>query len=85
MVVNLSILSPSSSLALNDTFLSISSLIFMNGLVEVCPVSCLSNFSLVSILLAVSTACLRSSIGNSIQYNFVGSVFLNTSNTRGSS
>ena len=41
--------------------------------------SCLSNFSLVSILLAVSTACLRSFIGNSVQYNFVESMFLNTS------
>ena len=78
MTVNLSILSPNSSLALNDTFLSVPSLIFMNGLAEVCPVSCLSNFSLVNILFAVSTACLRSSMGNSIQYNFVGSVFLNT-------
>ena len=36
-------------------------------------------WSLVSILLAVSTACLRSSIGNKTQYNFVGNVFLNTS------
>ena len=52
---------------------------FMNGVDEDCLVSCLSNFSLVNILLAVSTACLRFSIGNNIQYNFVGSVFLNTS------
>ena len=56
----------------------------MNGLVEVCPVSCLSSFSLVNILFAVSTACLRSSMGNNIQYNFVGSVFLNTSKICGS-
>ena len=42
------------------------SLILMNGVDKDCLVSCLSNFSLVSILLAVSTACLRSSIGNSI-------------------
>ena len=39
---------------------------------------------LVSILFTVSTACLRSSIGNNIQYNFIGSVFLNTSSTCGS-
>ena len=84
MTVNLSILSPNSSLALNDTFLSVPSLILMNGLVEVCPVSCLSSFSLVSILFAVSTACLRSSMGNNIQYNLVGSVLLNTSKICGS-
>ena len=66
MTVSLSILSPNSSLALNDTFLSVSSLIFINGLAEVCPVNCLSSFSLVNILFAVSTACLRSSMGNSI-------------------
>ena len=51
----------------------------MNGVDEDCPDNCLSNFSLVRILLAVSTACLRSSVRNNIQYNFVGSVFLNTS------
>ena len=85
MAVNLSILSPNSSLALNDTFLSVPSLIFMNGLVEVCPISCLSSFSLVNILFAVSTACLRSSMGNSIEYNFVGSVFLNASKNCGNS
>ena len=83
--VSLSILSPNSSLALNNTFLSVSPLIFINGLVEVCPVSYLSNFSLVSVLFAVSTACLRSSMGNNIQYNFVGSVFLNTFKICGSS
>ena len=79
MTVNLSNLSANSSLALNNTFLSAPPLIFKNGLVEVCPVICLSSFSLVSIHFAVSTACLRSSMGNSTQYNFVGSVFLNTS------
>ena len=57
----------------------------MNGLVDVCPVSCLSSFSLISILFAVSTACLRSSMENNIQFNFVGSVFLNTSKICGSS
>ena len=56
----------------------------MNGVDEDCPVSCLSNFSSISILLAVSTACVRSSKGNSIQYNFVGSLFLNTSKICGS-
>ena len=81
MTVNLSILSPNLSLVSNNTF---PSLMLMNGLAEACPVSCLSNFSLVNILLAVSAACLRSSIGNSIQYNFVGSVFLNTSRICGS-
>ena len=79
MTVNLSILSPNSSLVSNDTFLLIPSLMLMNGLVEACPVSCLCNFSLVNILFAVSTACLRSSMRNNIQYNFVESVFLNAS------
>ena len=51
----------------------------INGVDDECPANCLSKFSFVNSLLAVSTACLRSSIGNSIQYNFVGSVFLNTS------
>ena len=48
----------------------------MNGVDEDCPDNCLSIFSFVNILLAVSTACLRSSMGNNIQYNFVGSIFL---------
>ena len=56
----------------------------INGVAEVCPVNCLSSFSLVNILLAVSTACPRSSIGNRIQYNLAGSVFLNTSKICGS-
>ena len=56
----------------------------MNGVGEDCPDNCLSNFSMVSILLAVSTACLRSFMGNNIQYSFVGSVFLNTSKIYGS-
>ena len=84
MTVNLSILSPNSSLVSSDTFLLTPFLILMNGLVEVCPVSCLSNFSLVNILFTASTACLRSSIGNDIQYNFVASVFLNTFRVCGS-
>ena len=79
MTVNLSTLSSNLSLVLNDTFLLALSVMLMNGLVEVCPVSCLSRFSLVNILFAVSTACLRSPLGNNIQYNFVRSVFLNTS------
>ena len=79
MTVNLSILSFNSSLVSNDTLQPAPSLMLMNGLVEVCPVNCLSSFSLVNILFAVSTACLRSSMGNSIQYSFVGSVFFNTS------
>ena len=49
-----------------------------------CPLNYLSDFSLVNILLAISTACLRSSIGNRIKYNFVGNVFLNTSKICGS-
>ena len=69
---------------LSVTFLSVPSLIFINGLAEPRPVNCLSNFSLVNILYAVSTACLKSSIGNKIQYNFVGKVFLNTPNICGS-
>ena len=83
-MVSLSILSPNSSLALNDILLSVPSLILMKGLVEVWPVNCLSSFSLVSLLFAVSTACLRFPIGNRIQYNFVGNVFLNTSKIWGS-
>ena len=79
MTINLPILSPNLSLVSNDTLLLAPSLMLMNGLAEVCLVSCLSNFALVNILFAVSTACLRSSIGKSIQYNFGGSVFLNTS------
>ena len=55
-----------------------------NGVDDDCPANCLSNFSLVNILLPVSTASLRSSVGNSIQYNFVGSLFLNTSKICGS-
>ena len=84
MTVNLSILSLNLSLVSNDTFLLVPFLLLMNGLVEACPVSCLSNFFLVNIQFAVSTACLRSSMGNNIQYNFVGSVFLNTSKFCGS-
>ena len=75
MTVNLSILSPNLSVVSNDTFLLAPSLMLMNGLVEACPVNCLSNFSLVNILFAVSNASLRSSMGNNIQYNFVGNVF----------
>ena len=48
----------------------------MNVVDEDCPDNYLSPYSLVSILLAVSTAYLRSSMGNNFQYNFVGSVFL---------
>ena len=79
MTANLSILLPNSFLVSNDTFLLCPSLILINGLEEDCPVNCLSNFSFVNILFVVSTACQRLSVGNSIQYNFVGSVFLNTS------
>ena len=57
---------------------------FINGVLEDCSANCLSIFSLVSILLAVSTYCLKFSIGNNTQYNFVGSVFLNTSKIYGS-
>ena len=44
----------------------------------------LSIFYFITILFAVSTTCLMSSIGNSTQYNFVCSVFLNTSEICGS-
>ena len=53
----------------------------MNELNEDCLANSLSSFSFVNILYAVSTACLKPSIGNSTQYNFIGSVFLNTSKT----
>ena len=80
MTANLSILLPNSSLVSNNTLqLFCPSLMFIDGLEDVCLVNCLSNFSFVNILFAVSTACLRSSMGNNIQYNFVGSAFLNTS------
>ena len=52
---------------------------FIKGVEEDCPANCLSIFSLVNILLAVSTAFLKSSIGKSTHYNFDGRVFLNTS------
>ena len=84
MTINLSNLSPNSSLMSNDTLLLAPSLMLMNGLVEACPVCILSSFSLVNILFAASTACLKSSTGNNIQYNFVGSVFLNISSICGS-
>ena len=84
MNISLSILSPNSSLVSNATLLPAPSLVLINGLVEACPVNCLSSFSLVNILFAVSTACLKSSMGNNIQYNFVGSVFLNNSRICGS-
>ena len=58
---------------------------FINEVLEDCPANCLSIFSFAIILLAVSTACLKFSIGNNIQYNFVGSVFLSTSKLFGSS
>ena len=51
----------------------------MNGVDEDCPDNCLSILSFVNVLLAVCTACLRSSMANNIQYNFLGSVVLNTS------
>ena len=85
MTINFSILSFNSSLVSNDTLLLAPSLMLISGLVDVCPVNCLSNFSLVKILFAVSTANLRSSMGNNLQYNFVGRVFLNTSRICGSS
>ena len=40
-------------------------------------------FSFVSVLLAVSNANLKSSVGKSTQYYLVGSVYLKTSNTWG--
>ena len=56
----------------------------INGVEDDWPTNCLSTFSFVSILLAVSTDCLKSSMGNNTQYNFVGSVFLKTSKMCGS-
>ena len=79
MTVSLSILSPNSSLVSNATLLLAPSLILINELVEACPVNCLYNFSLVNIFFALSTACLKSSMVNNIQYNFVGSVMSNSS------
>ena len=72
------------SAALNVTLLLSPSLTFINGVKDVCPANCLSIFSLVNIVLAVSTACLKSTLGKRTQYNFVGRVFLNTSNIWGS-
>ena len=56
----------------------------INGIDEDYPTYCLSIFSFISILFAVSTTCLKSSIGKNTQYNFEGSVFLNTSKISGS-
>ena len=53
---------------------------FINGvLVTAYPNSCLSSFSFVSTLFAASTASLKLLIGNKIQYNLLGNVFLNNS------
>ena len=58
---------------------------FMNGdMLEAWPVNCLSNFSLFITLFAVSMASLRLFIGNNIQYNLLGNVFLNNSKISGS-
>ena len=57
---------------------------FING-VELCPVICLSIFSLVKNLFAVFTASHKLSIENKTQYNLFDTMFLNTSNTCGSS
>ena len=51
----------------------------MNGVDDNWPATCLSIFPLINIPFAVSTACLKSSMGNYTQYNLVGSVFLNNS------
>ena len=48
----------------------------MNGIEDACPANCPSIFSLVHILLAVSTTCLKFIKGKRTQYNFVGRVFL---------
>ena len=63
ITINLSILSFNSSLVSNDTLLLCPSLTLINELEEDHLVDCLSNFTLVNILLAVSTVCLRSSMG----------------------
>ena len=57
---------------------------FINGEKDVWPTSCLSYFSLVSILFAIFTAGLKSSIRNKTQYDVDGSVFLKTSKSCGS-
>ena len=54
---------------------------FINAVEDGCSANCLSIFSSVRILLAVSTTNLKSSMGKIIQYNLVGSVFFETSNT----
>ena len=56
----------------------------MKSFEEVWPANCLSIYSFISILLAISTACLKSIMGKRTQYNFVGRVFLKTSNICGS-
>ena len=63
----------------------VSSFIFMNGdTLEAWPVNCLSNFSLFNTLFALSTVSHKLFIGNNIQYNLLGNVFLNNSKTSGS-
>ena len=78
---------PIESYTLNDTFLPEheTSPIFINGLLATaCPDSCLYSFSFVSTLFVASTASLKLLIGNKIQYNFLGKVFLNNSKICGS-
>ena len=48
-----------------------SSHMFMNGVEDDCPANCLSTFSFVEILSAVSTSCHKSTIGKRTQYSFV--------------
>ena len=60
------------------------SYIFINGVDDDWPVSCLSIFYFVRILFDVSTACLKSFIGKSTRYNLDGRVFLKTSKVWGS-
>ena len=48
----------------------------MNGIEDDLPAYCLSIFSFGRILFTLSTACIKSSIGKSTQYNLVGSVLI---------
>ena len=68
----------------NETLLLRSSHMFMNGVEEDCPTNCLSIFSFVGSLFAVSTANHKSANGKGTQYNLLGRVFLKISNICGS-
>ena len=64
---------------LNVPLLLCSFHMFMKGVDDDCPAYCLSIFSFVKILFAISTAYHKSTIGKRTQYSLVGRVFLKTS------